>query len=195
MTNALVTYQFEEEPVRVVIIAGDPWWIANDVSKVLGYAQAAFMTRNLDDDEKGLHIVQTLGGMQEMNIISESGLYAAVLKSRKAEAKRFRKWITSEVLPSIRHTGRYELPGFEPPPAQPLDFDANRLTASVAVVREARRLYGPIGARNIWLQLGLPQPIADAEGSHEGDPWAEAVRDWLEGRVESTEQARRLGVR
>lgn len=66
------------------------------------------MTRHLDEDEKGLSIVQTLGGSQELLVINESGLYSAILRSRKAEAKRFKKWVTSVVLPAIRKHGRYE---------------------------------------------------------------------------------------
>lgn len=194
--NALLAYQFEEAPVRVVMIAGDPWFVANDVATVLGYRDAHNMARNLDDDEKGTHIVSTLGGDQSLAIISESGLYAAIFKSRRAEAIRFRRWVTGEVLPSIRRSGRYELRSAEPPLPTPLDHDPSRLQASVAVVREARRLFGPIGARNIWLQLGLPQPIADADGSQQGDPWAEAVKDWLASRVETSvvELARGINV-
>ena len=69
--------------------------------------------RRLDEDEKGLHLTQTLGGKQEMSVINESGLYALVLRSRKSEAKRFRKWVTSEVLPAIRKTGQYQQPELE----------------------------------------------------------------------------------
>lgn len=65
------------------------------------------MTRNLDEDEKGMQIVHTPSGDQEMIVINESGMYAAVLKSRKPEAKPFRKWVTSKVLPTIRKTGSY----------------------------------------------------------------------------------------
>lgn len=72
------------------------------------------MARNLDDDEKGTHIVSTLSGNQALSIINESGLYAVILKSRKKEAKRFRKWVTSEVLPTIRKTGQYTNPNFRP---------------------------------------------------------------------------------
>lgn len=68
----------------------------------------------LDDDEKGAHIVRTPGGEQEVTIINESGLYSLILRSRKPSAKRFKKWVTSEVLPSIRKTGRYVAPGYRP---------------------------------------------------------------------------------
>ncbi|UNB65849.1 Bro-N domain-containing protein [Pseudomonas syringae pv. helianthi] len=87
-----------------------PWFVANDVSAALLYSEASAMTRHLDDDEKGLSIVHTLGGDQEMLVINESGLYSAILRSRKSEAKRFKKWVTAEVLPAIRKTGRYEEP-------------------------------------------------------------------------------------
>jgi prophage antirepressor-like protein len=107
MSNALVSYQFEENPVRIEVIAGTPWFVAGDVARALGYARQQEMSRNLDDDEKGVHNVHSLGGMQEMTVISESGLYAAILKSRKPQAKRFRRWVTGEVLPSIRKTGSY----------------------------------------------------------------------------------------
>lgn len=184
--NSLLAYQFDEEPVRVVMIAGTPWFVANDVARVLGYSHAPHMVRNLEEDELGVHIVDTSGGNREMNIISESGLYAVIMRSRRPDARRFRKWVTGEVLPSIRRTGRYELPGAEPPPPLANDHDPSRLVASVSVVREARRLFGPAGARNIWMQLGLPQPIADASGSFDGDPWAEPVKEFLLGQVETT---------
>lgn len=194
--SALLAYEFEETPVRVVMVAGDPWFVANDLCRVLGIGNARQALTRLDADEKGVTSNDTLGGNQEMNVVSESGMYCLVLSSRKAEAKRFRKWVTADVLPSIRKTGRYELDGHLPAPAQPSDHDAPALSARVAVVREARRLYGPKGARSIWLQLGLPQPITDAVPSGEGDPWAEAVRDFLSTRHETTteEVARAVGI-
>lgn len=107
-----LSFRFHEEhDIRVVVINDDPWFVAGDVASLLDYLSAKDMTRMLDDDEKGRHIVPTLGGDQEMTVISESGLYSAVLRSRKPEARQFRKWVTAEVLPAIRKTGRYELRG------------------------------------------------------------------------------------
>jgi hypothetical protein len=193
--NALLSYQFEEAPVRVVMIADDPWFVANDISKVLGYGQAAFMTRHLDDDEKGLHIVQTLGGAQEMNIISESGLYAAIFKSRRPEARRFRKWVTSEVLPTIRRTGKFEL-DLPPELDRPSDYDPHRLSVGVQVVREARRLYGPAAARRLWTQVGLPPAVAETAPAEPSEPIAEALKEWLGDRqaVTVAEAADGLGL-
>lgn len=100
-------FQFRTTEVRTLVIEGEVWFVASDVAKALGYPEAKDMTRVLDEDEKGRQIVPTLGGDQEMNVINESGLYHAVLKSRKPEARPFRKWVTSEVLPTIRKTGQY----------------------------------------------------------------------------------------
>lgn len=95
--------QFGE--VRTVLQNGEPWFVAADVCRALDIAPTA--TRRLDDDEKGLRSTQTLGGMQEIVIINEPGLYSLVLGSRKPEAKAFRRWITHEVIPAIRKTGGY----------------------------------------------------------------------------------------
>lgn len=104
----VIPFNFGKQQVRTLLIDDQPWFVANDVSAALQYSEASAMTRHLDDDEKGLSIVQTLGGDQEMLVINESGLYSAVLRSRKAEAKRFKKWVTAEVLPAIRKHGLYE---------------------------------------------------------------------------------------
>lgn len=186
MLNALTSYQFEESPVRIVMIAGDPWFVATDLAAALGYAQSAFMCRMLEEDEKGLHIVQTLGGKQEMNIISESGMYACVLKSRREEAKRFRKWVTAEVLPALRKTGRYEMHDHDPAPAQALDMDPVRLQAGANVVRLAMRLYGPAAARGLWAQVGLPPCISDSEAVFDGDPIAAPLKAFLADKQETT---------
>lgn len=107
-TSNVIPFKFGKQQVRTLLIDDQPWFVANDVSAALQYSEASAMTRHLDDDEKGLSIVQTLGGDQEMLVINESGLYSAILRSRKAEAKRFKKWVTAEVLPAIRKHGRYE---------------------------------------------------------------------------------------
>jgi len=104
----VIPFDFGNRQVRAMLIDDQPWFVAADVSDALEYRDAANMARNLDGDEKGTQIVSTLGGDQEMLLINESGLYSAILRSRKAEAKRFKKWVTAEVLPAIRKHGRYE---------------------------------------------------------------------------------------
>lgn len=106
--NPIHQYQFGDHQVRVILKEdGTAWFVAGDVAEALGYRESESMTRWLDDDEKGPHILGTLGGNQSVTIISESGLYHAILKSRRSEAKRFRLWVTEEVLPTIRRTGSY----------------------------------------------------------------------------------------
>ena len=100
---------FDNHEVRTVIIRGEPWFVAKDVAEVLGYRMASDMTRRIDDDDKGTRLVRTPSGEQQVTIINESGLYASILGSNKAEAKSFKHWVTSEVLPSIRKTGRYDV--------------------------------------------------------------------------------------
>lgn len=104
----VIPFKFGKQQVRTLLIDDQPWFVAADVSSALEYRIAGDMTRNLDEDEKGTQIVRTPGGAQEMLVINESGLYSAILRSRKAEAKRFKKWVTAEVLPAIRKHGRYE---------------------------------------------------------------------------------------
>lgn len=95
--------------IRIVMRNNEPWFVAKDVCDCLELDLASG-ARGLDEDEKGLHIVQTPGGPQEMSIISEPGLYSLILRSRKPEAKAFKRWITHEVIPSIRHHGGYLTP-------------------------------------------------------------------------------------
>ena len=184
--SALLSYQFDDAPVRVVMIAGDPWFIANDLCRVLEIRNARDAMSRLDEDEKGVTTSDTLGGIQEMNVVSESGMYALVLGSRKPEARRFRKWVTSEVLPSLRRTGQYQLHDHEPPPPQALDLDPSRLVAGVSVIREARRLFGPQAARSLWVQVGLPPVVADSEALFDGDPLAVPLKVWLADQQETT---------
>ena len=106
-TAQIIPFKFEAREVRTLLIDDQPWFVATDVAGALDYLTAKDMTRNLDEDEKGRQIVPTLGGEQEMLVINESGLYSAILRSRKAEAKRFKKWVTAEVLPAIRKHGSY----------------------------------------------------------------------------------------
>ncbi|WDG45762.1 BRO-N domain-containing protein [Pseudomonas chlororaphis] len=108
--NLPTQYAFEGNEVRALMLNGEPWFVAADVSAALQYRIAGDMTRNLDADEKGTQIVRTPGGDQEMLVINESGLYSAILRSRKAEAKRFKRWVTHDVLPSLRKHGAYVMP-------------------------------------------------------------------------------------
>lgn len=104
---------FEENSnvcVRAQVINDEPWFVAKDVCQALGHTNHRVAIQSLDDDEKGVRKVYTPGGIQEITFVNESGLYALIMRSNKPNAKPFRKWITKDVLPTIRKTGGYIIP-------------------------------------------------------------------------------------
>ena len=101
---------YEDKQVRTVLIDGAPWWVLADVCRVLGLKNSRNASSRLGDDEKDVHLVDTLRGKQRMTIVNESGLYAVILRSEKPEAQAFKRWVTHDVLPSIRQTGTYAQP-------------------------------------------------------------------------------------
>jgi hypothetical protein len=103
----IIPFDYEGSQIRVVTQNGEPWWVASDVCKVLEHSDVSKAVSRLDEDEKGTTNVRTLGGYQEMLCINEPGLYSLILTSRKPEAKAFKRWITHDVIPSIRKTGAY----------------------------------------------------------------------------------------
>ncbi|MGY0342978.1 BRO-N domain-containing protein [Xylella fastidiosa] len=110
MTRSIIPFDFHSHAVRVVMRDGNPWFIATDVCTALGYRNPSkALGDHLDSDERTTINVPTPNATLGVptNIISESGLYALILRSRKPEARKFAKWVTSEVLPSIRKTGSY----------------------------------------------------------------------------------------
>lgn len=107
MDNNLQTWNYENSEIRTVEKDGEPWWVLADVCKVLEISNSRNVSSRLETDEKGVTLVDTLGGTQQMTVINESGLYAVILRSDKPQAKPFRKWVTNEVLPSIRKHGAY----------------------------------------------------------------------------------------
>lgn len=117
MTHTAITpFHYGDEQVRTYEEDGQVWFIATDVARILGHRDATDATRGLDEDEKGTKIVRTLRGEQKLTSVSEAGLYTILVRARVEAAKPFRRWITHEVLPSIRKTGSYSLPGAAPAP-------------------------------------------------------------------------------
>lgn len=106
----LIPFNFKDKEIRVVIdeITGEPLWVAKDVCDVLQYKDSEVTLRKLDSDEKLTRKIYGSGQNRNMTCINESGLYTLILRSNKPEAKKFKKWVTSEVLPSIRKTGSYQ---------------------------------------------------------------------------------------
>ena len=96
--------------IRTCMMDGETYFVGKDVASALGYRNAPkAMADHVDDEDKGITKCYTLGGNQEMTVINESGLYSLILSSKLESAKRFKRWVTSEVLPAIRKNGRYEL--------------------------------------------------------------------------------------
>jgi prophage antirepressor-like protein len=107
--NELKIFTFEGTEVRTIERDGEPWFVGKDVAEILGYAKArnAIATHVDEDDKKEAPIQGDLGGVQKMTIINESGLYSLILSSKLPTAKKFKHWVTSEVLPAIRKHGAY----------------------------------------------------------------------------------------
>ncbi|MBR0220152.1 MAG: Bro-N domain-containing protein [Synergistaceae bacterium] len=106
----LQVFDFNEHAVRIIMQDGEPWWVAKDVCNVLELADVTSALRGLDDDEKVLRKISgelSSSGNPNIMTINESGLYTLIMRSNKPEAKKFRRWVTHEVLPSIRKTGSY----------------------------------------------------------------------------------------
>ncbi|EAR6352916.1 hypothetical protein EUZ27_14050 [Salmonella enterica] len=167
MNNSVSHYYFEGISVRTVIIDGCIWFIAKDVCNALQIAHTGSAIRSLDDDERGVHLTHTLSGSQQMSIINESGLYTLILRCRDAVKPgtvphRFRKWVTNEVLPTIRKTGRYEHPVATTRNAEPLtSSDMQNLNHLVVLMT---RQFARTGSwrLGVWHALrratGVPSP-------------------------------------
>ncbi|MDZ7995447.1 MAG: Bro-N domain-containing protein [Nostoc sp. EfeVER01] len=124
----LSVFSFESHEIRFVGTADEPWWVAADVCSVLDIINVSQAIAKLDDDEKLMYTLQISGQGRETLCINESGLYSLVLTSRKAQAKRFKKWLTSEVIPAIRKTGTYSAIA-KPQPSLPSQAQKAKLTA------------------------------------------------------------------
>lgn len=169
--NALATMEFDGMPFRSVELDGAPWFVANDVCEALGLDPT--QTRKLDEDEKGLYLIQTLRGDQNMVIITESGLYTLMLRCRDAmkpgtKPHRFRKWVTGEVLPRLRRGESVSIMPHDEAPAPALESDilpmmttpdaVERARVAVSLIRECRAVMGRTAAMKMWRELGLPDP-------------------------------------
>lgn len=181
--SALDLFRFEAREVHVVVIDGEPWFVAGDVAAILGYREAYHLTRGLDDDEKGPHIVRTPGGDQTVTVISESGLYSAIMRSRVDAAQKFRRWVTHDVLPAIRKAGSYNAPAaisFEEMTAHVIAGLQERIAEAQA---RAKELESPAAA---WESLSKAEgdfTVSDAAKTLARDGIATGPRklyDWLD---------------
>jgi anti-repressor protein len=110
MSRLQKLFDYEGHKLRTIVINGEPWFVAKDVCEILEIGNTSMALERLDEDEKGISSIETLGGKQNLTVVNEPGLYTLVLGSRKPEAKTFKRWITHEVIPSIRKHGLYMTP-------------------------------------------------------------------------------------
>lgn len=167
MSNEIQPFEFEGNKVRALADGDEVMFVASDIAKILGYRDAAALTRTLDDEEKGTRPIDTPGGTQTMTVISEPGLYKAILQRQTGRmevevtrefVKRFQRWVTHEVLPSIRRTGGYI-------PAGDADSDEDIMARAVLVAQKT------IERKNQQLQ-------AKDEQIRELEPKAKALDDF-----------------
>jgi prophage antirepressor-like protein len=174
----VVPFDFQGKSVRVIQDAeGNLWWVATDVCKVLGIANPSDAIKRLDDDEKmTLEISESLinHGLSNnapgtrLNLVNEPGLYHLILRSNKPEAKEFRRWITHEVIPSLRKTGSYSLPSSAAPapaitvPILREEIENNKMLAEL--IRSYSQIYTAIGIRGAQKRLAIEQALFQRHG-------------------------------
>lgn len=157
----LITFANEEfGNIRTIQIDDMPWFVGRDVAAALGYSNSRkAINDHIDDEDKGVTKCDTLSGQQNTTIINESGLYSLILSSKLPGAKRFKRWITSEVLPALRETGRYEMP--QAVPAQrPLTVDDHLRAAAIIATCKSERLPYVI---QLLVQVGIHIPLLTAK--------------------------------
>jgi prophage antirepressor-like protein len=165
--NALTPFTYGDNVVRIMEVDGEPWFVAADVCKVLDIRNVTQAVELLDADERytlsNTEGVPGANGAQSFNLISEPGLYALVMRSRKPEARKFDRWVRHEVLPSIRRTGSYMAPQMQDGDEDELDQfgPLAALSVKLRMVSLASRLHGTGAARRMWVELGLPAIEAD----------------------------------
>lgn len=126
--QALQTFNFEKLPVRTLEVDGEPYFIGKDVADILGYINSRkALSDHVDEEDKLTSRIVTSGQNRNVTIINESGLYSLIFSSKLENAKRFKRWVTSEVLPTLRKTGAYQVPS-DPMQALRLMFEATEET-------------------------------------------------------------------
>jgi len=138
-TNAIVPFEYGSHQIRSIEIENQSYFVAKDVCAVLGLEKAEVTLRKLDDDEKLMRKVYASGQNRDIWLVNESGIYTLIMRSNKPEAKAFRKWVTSEVLPALRKTGSYSAP------QHPYREVLRVATLAVAIVGSQNKLAARLG--------------------------------------------------
>ena len=165
MENKIQVFENPEfGEVRTLAIDGEPWAAAIDVAKALGYKEPQKAIRtHVDPEDKGVSKMDTPGGNQEVVIINESGLYSLILSSKLPNAKRFKRWVTSEVLPTLRKTGNYSVKP-EPPVFEPKRTSVGEIASLLLQIRQIQKAQGTTSrkiaftAQHLCEQFGIELP-------------------------------------
>lgn len=190
MTDAtLIPFQYKDNPVRTVWIDGKPWFVLSDLCSVLNLTTPAKVVSRLEDGMSSTHpIPDSLGRIQHVTIVNESGMYRVVLRSDKPEALALQAWITDEVLPSIREKGSYSLPGATPIPTT----EDRALTRARQLVEIHMLAQGAVSPDHLEAKLRII--LAQARGEH---PEIEAsarplyVQDYMRERGATADEVKR----
>ena len=156
-----MAFHFNGHTVRGWLLADEPTFVAADVARALGYRMASDMTRRIDETDKGYAKVRTPGGDQDMAVINESGMYTAIFRSNIEEAQDFRRWVTKDVLPTLRRTGSYSTR-----PAAPAQLPSKKELAQWVVEAEERAELAEARARELTPAASAWQELADAQGDY-----------------------------
>ena len=163
MSNELLPFTYEGATVRTVILDNEPWFVLADLCTVLDIAAPGRLAARLDQGVRQTHTLQTAGGPQRFTVVSEPGMYEVVIRSDKPEAVKFRRWITGEVLPTIRKTGSYG----QPARLTPLEY-ARQLVAAEerAETEQAARIEAEAHARALHAPASAWSHLADSSGDY-----------------------------
>lgn len=179
-----LAFDFEGQGVRVVLDeSGAPWWIAKDVCACLEVGNHRHAISRLAADERGSLLTTPLGGPQKMLCVNEPGLYRLIFSSRKPAADRFKRWLAHDVLPSLRRTGRYEIPNASVPATPPMELP-DQPAEWLAMIREARLNFGRRAGQRLWELSPLPTVKPAQTGSID-----DHVTDFLNNCCEITGDA------
>ena len=161
--------------VRTIVKDGEPYFVGKDVAEILGYTNSRkAIGDHVDEEDKGVTKCDTLGGVQELTIINESGLYSLILSSKLPAAKKFKRWVTSEVLPSIRKTGSYTAKHVKPDDAmqskrlEVMELNSRTRAANLLLkiaerteIPEYKAVCNAKAAEMVAGEMILPLPVAE----------------------------------
>ena len=176
--NIIDAIYSEKKNVRIVMNNGEPWFIAKDVAQILGYKNTRDALRvHVDAEDKGVVNHDTLGGKQKMSIINEAGVYALIFSSKLPQAKEFKRWVTHEVLPSIRENGEYKDSENKYDKLNPVFTSRDLFNAMGRLIRENG---GKYQAANIWRQKYIEfEKVIDINFYQESKKEGFRPIDWL----------------